>query len=163
MGVKYDLSTQAGMDSLRTDVAEIKAKGKRPVVTFVADSKSERQRGYQWGWLYKQAVLCLSESGHSIKLDDGTTYPYDSDIIHELMKKNIAKPLLIEEGVLTIRTTAKGKELPYKISTEDMSKPMFSEYVKRCKAFFWEYWGFVIPEPEDAYYRAIEAEMRGAK
>jgi hypothetical protein len=163
MGVKYDLSTEAGMTSLREEVARRKFYEKRPVATFVEDSKTERQRGYQWGWLYKQAVLALSEAGIGIEMADGSKYPYDSEILHELLKKNIAKPLLLEAGLIREMMTKTGREIPQKISTEDMSKPMFSEYVKGCKAFFWEYWGFNIPAPEDAYYRAIEEEMRAQR
>jgi hypothetical protein len=160
MGIKYDVSNDAGMTSFREDTAKLKLSGGRPIATFIADSKTERQRGYQWGWLYKQATLALSEAGIAIDMADGSRYPYDSEILHELLKKNIAKPLLLEAGKIREMKTKAGREIPQRISTEEMSKPMFSDYVKGCKAFFWEYWGFVIPEPEDAYYRAIEEEMR---
>lgn len=159
MAIRYDLSTEAGMTSLREDVALRKLHNKRPVVVFVDDSKTERQRGYQWGWLYKQAVLAMSEAGIAIPMDGGATYPYDSQILHEVLKKNIAKPLLIESGKIRDIRTDKGKEIPQKISTEDMEKALFSEYVKRCKGFIYEFWGIVIPEPEDEYYRSIEREF----
>lgn len=159
MSIRYDVGTEAGLTSMREEIARRKFYGLRPVVKFVEDSKTERQRGYQWGWIYKQAVLALSEAGISIPMDDGSSYPYDSEILHELLKKNIAKPLLLEHGKIKELKTAKGREIPQKISTEDMDKKLFSEYVTRCKAFFWEYWGVVIPEPEDAYYRAIEQEL----
>jgi hypothetical protein len=162
MGIQYDASTEAGMTTIREEIASRKSKGQRPMLKFIEDSKTARQRGYQWGWLYKQAVLAMSEGGISISLLDGGTYPYDVDILHEILKKTVAKPLLMEQGKLLDMKAKNGNDIPQKISTEDMEKPLFSEYVKRCKAFFFEYWGFVIPHPEDAYYSSIEKEVNDA-
>ncbi len=167
MPVRYDLSHDRGWEVLRETVGQIRLAGKRPIVEIVREEKSDRQRGYQWGWFYAQAVKALSEAGYSIVLADGSQYPWDPELLHECLKKNVLRPLYRQWGFRESLTTAKGQIIPLPVSTEKfkgkkIKMPEFAEYIRECRRFLWEWREIAVPEPEDSYYQEFESEMAKA-
>lgn len=169
MPVRYDLSTEQGRKTLLEVAGQLILSGKRPVVEIVKDSKSSRQRRYQWGWFYRQAALALKEAGISIPMEDGSRYPYDSEILHEILKEHVLRPLYREWGKRESIKAAGGRELKLSVSTEKdcdgkvITLAEFSEFIRACRSWLWERWEIAVPEPEDGDYAEFAAEMRSAE
>ncbi|WP_373078631.1 hypothetical protein [Zhongshania sp.] len=133
----------------------------RPVVVTLSDGqkKSDRQRGYQFGWVYKQIVEQLQGAGIDIEHSDGRLEPWNVDLLHEVMKRKILAPLVLEWGG-TPFVMVDGEEVPTKALTTEGSMSRFCEYIARVKEFVWTHWEIAVPEPVDEYYQQIERDMR---
>lgn len=131
------------------------------VVISQAERKSKRQRGYQFGWVYPAIVQHLNASGIEIEHPNGSTEPWNVDVLHEFMKRVVLAPLMLELGERPY-TYVDGHELPSKTLTTEGRMDRFSEYIGRVKDYAYSRWFCVVPEPLDDYYRGIEQELRAA-
>lgn len=131
------------------------------LVISIADRKSARQRGYQFGWVYPAIVQHLNMSGIEIEMPDGTMRPWDVDILHEFLKREVLAPLMLEIGEAPW-VYVDGKEVATKALTTEGRMDRFSEYILRVKAYVHSRWECVVPEPLDDYYESIEQELRRA-
>lgn len=131
------------------------------IVISLADRKSNRQRGYQFGWVYPAIVEHMNLSGIEIEMPDGTSQPWDVDLLHEFFKRVVLAPLMLELGERPF-VVVDGREVPTKALTTEGRMDRFSEYITRVKAYAYSRWHCVVPEPLDDYYQQIEREMRQA-
>lgn len=131
------------------------------VVVTQAERKSSRQRGYQFGWVYPAIVQHLNTSGIEIEMPDGTMRPWDVDVLHEFLKREVLAPLMLELGEEPW-AYIDGREVPTKALTTEGRMDRFSEYITRVKAYVYSRWLCVVPEPLDNYYSSIESELRQA-
>jgi hypothetical protein len=165
MGIRYRLNTTSDMDNLRRDARQAILMGKPLVLEVVTDSKTDRQRAYQFGWFYDRAVIALEEAGIEIPLKDGGSYPYDVQILHEVLKKHCLRPLYLKWGKRESITAENGSKLELPVSTEKdndgkrITTKEFSEYIKKCREFLWVWKQISVPEPEDGYYASIAKEL----
>jgi hypothetical protein len=115
------------------------------LANITADRRNSLQNRYLNGWVYKWAVQGLSEAGHSIH-----GQPWTRDRFHAAMQ---ACFLVVDEFELN------GQAHHVYESTGDMSRKRFAEYCDQVKAFVYDAWGVVIPEPEDDFYRELLREI----
>lgn len=131
------------------------------VVVSLADRKSKRQRGYQFAWIYPAIVQHLNMSGIEIEMPDGTTQPWDVDVLHEFFKRVVLAPLMLELGERPF-VCVDGEDMPTAALTTEGGMSRFAEYITRVKAYAYSRWECSIPEPLDDYYGAIERDLRNA-
>lgn len=133
--VKYVLS----LDLSEPIAAEIKPK---------VEPRTKRQNKYIWGWVYKNIVIGLEESGQVITGDDEREHPYTQEIIHLILREKY----LIEDVIQT--RSRSGAPLEYKIykSTAKLSKKEFAIYINQCKEFAYMVWGVSVPETTRGYW-----------
>ncbi|WP_372809470.1 hypothetical protein [Litorivivens sp.] len=166
MGIKYDLSNAEYLQNFLDHVGQMRLAGKRPVVQFVQEGKTDRQRRYQWGWFYPQACEALSAAGIAIPMDDGTRYPYDSIILHEILKEQVLRPLYREWGRKESITAKGGSRLDLPVSTEKdndgkvIDLPEFALYIKKCREWIYSRWEIAVPDPQDGYYADIAKSLK---
>lgn len=168
MGVRQRLDSAASLDSFNQSARQAILLGKPMTVEIVADSKTQRQRGYQFGWFYDQAVIALQEAGIAIEQEDGSRYPYDVDLMHEILKERVLRPLYMKWGKRERITAKGGRVLMLPVSTEKdndgkvITTKEFSEYIESCRRFLWEWKEITVADPADGYYAKFAEEMRMA-
>lgn len=168
MGMRHRLDSSKAIESLNNLARQAIIAGKPIIVDVVTENKTQRQRRYQFGWFYDQAVIQLQEAGIAIERDDGSRYPYDVEILHEVLKQNVLRPLYMKWGKRERITAKGGKVLLLPVSTErdndgkTISIKEFSDYISECRRFLWEWREIVVPEPMDGEYAKFADEMRRA-
>lgn len=168
MGERQRLNSAAAIDALNKRAREAILQGKPLTIEFIADSKTERQRGYQFGWFYDQAVIALQDAGLAIEQEDGSRYPYDVDLMHEILKEKVLRPLYMKWGKRERIKAKRGRVLMLPVSTEKdndgkvITTKEFSEYIEACRRFLWEWKEITVAEPVDGYYAKFAEEMRAA-
>ena len=112
-----------------------------PLTVVISDKMAKRsdlQNKYLFGWVYKIALQIMRDSGIHISMPDQTVRPYDTEILHEMMKR---------EFLILGEVEVKGVAIPIIGSTAKMGKKPFSEFCGKVKQFLFDVWGIDIPEP----------------
>lgn len=166
MGERWQFKNSANIADFVSHVRKKLDAGEYVAVEFIGGGKSDRQRGYQWGWFYAQACQALRDCGRTIPMEDGSHYPYDPIILHEILKTHVLRPLYRQWGRPESITAKGGKTLELPVSTEKDAKGKvislgeFAEYIRQCRAWLWDRWEIAVPEPQDSFYSEFENEMR---
>lgn len=160
MTITYNLAIPSAVTQLMADADKKVKQGKRMVVKLVEETKTERQRGYQWGYFYKTIVKLLNDAGIELNLEDGSE-PYTSEILHEVLKIKVGKSIALEYQLIKPMKFSNGADVPQSISTESFPVKAFSEYIKRCEELLYSKYGIIVPLPEDCYYSQIAREIKG--
>ena len=155
-GQYFLIRTQDHKDhAIRSILDSVRPDAEKPVAIQIVtdgDNRTKLQNSYLWGWLYKNIVEQLEEAGIQIPLEDGTKYPYDKDILHDIFGRKFRTV-----GTLVAKN---GSEMPLIKSTTKMGKKEFGEYCDNVEKFAHEFWGITIP-PSRGIYRDYEDILRG--
>ena len=123
--------------------------GKPVAVSLSSDPRSDIQNRYYWGWIIKNQVNYLTESGISLR-----GIPYTKDLLHAMYR---------ELFLIDSSTVINGKEVKIYKSTTDMSKKRFIEYIdNEIQPWFNSAFGYIVPPTpaEENYWHSIEKEVR---
>lgn len=155
-----DITAPDCWESLQAERERCIEKDKRLGLKRIGNSKTDRQRGYQWGWFYPQASEAMTGAGLAIDCEDGTRYPYTPEILHCILKQHLLEGLYRKWGKPTEIVRKDGKTLKLELSSEGHDMGQFSEYIEAARSFLHECYGVVIPEPQDGFYAVVAKEMR---
>lgn len=141
-GEYFVISTELAKKNAIKAIEAIDATTKDPIAVHIqrkGAGRTKMQNAYLWGWVYAQIVKALRDGGITIPLANGDTYPYDTEILHQIFKRKF-----LAIGTIIAKN---GSELVTEKSTTSLTKKEFSAYCDDVEGFVWEFWNIRIPAP----------------
>lgn len=117
--------------------------------------RTKLQNRYLFGWVYRQIVDFLDDSGIVIRTMNGGDLPYTKEILHEIMRE---KYLVIGEIA-----AHNGKILKVHQSSANLKKKPFAEFVDNVKKFASQFWACEVADPHQGMWLSIYNDVIGRK